>query len=128
MNVDDLFGAVYVPGDGTIDPTAMTNAYAKAAKMRGGKVWEDTRVTAIHQQDGQVTGVSTTAGDIRTNKVVNCAGAWARKIASMAGVHCPLLAYKHAYVVTEEIPGLKGLPSIRDYNRSVYMKVSGGLV
>jgi len=43
----------------------------------------------------------------------------------MAGVQCPLLAYKHAYVVTEAIPGLKQLPSIRDYDRSVYMKVSG---
>eukprot|EP01045_Picozoa_sp_COSAG04_P026261 COSAG04_NODE_3612_length_2672_cov_5.346677_1_plen_86_part_10 len=39
--------------------------------------------------------------------------------------HLPLLAYKHAYVVTEPIPGLEGLPSIRDYNAAVYMKTSG---
>lgn len=43
----------------------------------------------------------------------------------MAGVDLPLLAYKHAYVVTEPIAGLEGLPSIRDYNRAVYMKTSG---
>ena len=69
--------------------------------------------------------MSTTAGDIASSAVVNCAGAWSRKVASLAGVACPLLAYKHAYVVTEPIPGLKGLPSIRDYDAAVYMKVAG---
>ena len=37
----------------------------------------------------------------------------------------PLLAYKHAYVVTEPIKGLLGLPSVRDYDSAVYMKVAG---
>eukprot|EP00939_MAST-03C_sp_MAST-3C-sp1_P001494 g1494.t1 len=126
MRTDDLFGAVYVPGDGSVDPSALVRAYAKGAKQRGAKIFEKTRVTEILQEKGRVIGVKTNKGDIRTNKVVNCGGAWARKIADMAGVKCPLLAYKHAYVVTEEIEGLKGLPSIRDYDRSVYMKVSGG--
>jgi sarcosine dehydrogenase len=125
MNVDDLHSAVHVPGDGTIDPSALVRAYARAAKRRGGKVFEGTRATAIHTQDGRVTGVSTTAGDIRTSKVINCGGVWGRKIASLAGVSCPLLAYKHAYVVTGPIEGLSGLPSIRDYDRAVYMKVAG---
>ena len=52
-------------------------------------------------------------------------GAWAAKLAASAGVACPLQAFKHAYVVTERVPGLRGLPSIRDYNAAVYMKVSG---
>ena len=125
MRVDDLHSAVYVPGDGTIDPSALVRAYARAAKQRGAKIFEHTRATAIHRQDGRVVGVSTTAGDIATSAVVNCAGAWSRKVASLAGVACPLLAYKHAYVVTEPIPGLKGLPSIRDYDAAVYMKVAG---
>ena len=46
----------------------------------------------------------------------------ARKISALAGLGCPLLAYKHAYVVTSPIPGLRGLPSIRDYDAAVYMK------
>ena len=50
-------------------------------------------MNAIHQENGQVVGLSTTKGDIKTNKVVNCGGAWARRIADMANVQCPLLAY-----------------------------------
>ena len=32
MNTDDVYGALYSPTDGTIDPTSVVNAYAKAAK------------------------------------------------------------------------------------------------
>jgi sarcosine dehydrogenase len=125
MRVDDLYGCVHLPGDGTIDPTAIVRAYTKCAKQMGAKVFENARVTGIHQQNGHVTGISTTAGDIRTSAVINCAGAWARKLTAMAGVDIPLVAFKHAYVVTEPIKDLAGLPSIRDYNKAVYMKVAG---
>ena len=102
------------------------SAYTACAKKLGARVYEGVSVAGIEQADGAVTGVTTACGQvIHAPAVINCTGAWARKIGAMAGVDLPLLAYKHAYVVTEPIDGLEGLPSIRDYNAAVYMKTSG---
>jgi glycine/D-amino acid oxidase-like deaminating enzyme len=45
LRVDDIYGGVYSPGDGTIDPTSICNAYAKAAKKYGGGVYENVAAT-----------------------------------------------------------------------------------
>ena len=121
MSVDDLVGAVHTPGDGHIDPTALVNAYIAGAKQHGATICEGVRAAGILKEDGRVAGLTTECGQtILAPNVINCTGAWARKLGAMAGVDLPLLAYKHAYVVTEPIPGMENLPSIRDYNRAVY--------
>jgi len=43
----------------------------------------------------------------------------------MAGVKVPLLAMKHAYVVTERIEGIQNMPNVRDHDSSVYLKLQG---
>ena len=45
--------------------------------------------------------------------VVNCAGMWARDVGLLANVHIPLHACEHFYIVTEGIPDLPRLPSLR---------------
>src|ERR1700754_1037357 len=80
MRVDDLVGAIWLPGDGKANPTDLTFALAKGARMRGTRVIEKTRVSGILTRDGRVTGVRTDAGDIETEIVVNCAGQWAKQI------------------------------------------------
>ena len=32
---------------------------------------------------------------------------------------------KHAYVVTEKIPGIENMPNVRDHDASVYLKLQG---
>ncbi|KAF4520494.1 hypothetical protein B566_EDAN004745 [Ephemera danica] len=44
----------------------------------------------------------------------------------MVGQHIPLIPMKHAYVVTEEVPGgVRTLPNVRDHDSSVYFRVQG---
>lgn len=43
----------------------------------------------------------------------------------MAGVRVPLVAMKHAYVVTDTIPDIRGMPNVRDHDASVYLKLQG---
>ena len=44
----------------------------------------------------------------------------------MVGAKLPLLAMKHAMVVTEGIEGMHGgLPNVRDHDLSVYLKTQG---
>ena len=43
----------------------------------------------------------------------------------MAGVAVPLTVTKHAYVVTERIEGIAGMPNVRDHDSSLYFKTQG---
>ena len=43
----------------------------------------------------------------------------------MAGVKVPLVAIRHAYVVTERIEGVRHCPNIRDHDLSLYLKLQG---
>ena len=38
MNVDDLYGTLHSPGDGTIDPASWATTLTRAAVKNGGKV------------------------------------------------------------------------------------------
>ncbi len=130
LEVSDLQGAVWLPFDGTANPTDVTQSLAKGARMRGAQVFERTRVLGIDVVDGAVTGVRTDKGDIEAEIVVNCAGQWAKAIGDMVGVTVPLHSAEHFYVVTEQIDGVdRMMPILRDPDGYTYMKEEvGGLV
>lgn len=125
MNVDDVYGVLYSPTDGTIDPNGIVHAYARGATRLGAKVIERCSVTDIEKENGEVSLVKTAHGNIKTKVVINACGVWAPKIGNMVGVPTPLCAMHHAYVVTEKIPGIQGMPNIRDHDASVYLKLQG---
>ena len=130
MRADDLTGALWLPGDGTANPTDLTYALAKGARDRGVRVYERTRVTGIRTAAGRVSGVRTAGGDIEAEVVVNCAGQWAKQVGAMCGVSVPLHSAEHFYVVTERIEGIRpDLPVLRDPDGYTYFKEEvGGLV
>ncbi len=103
METDDILAGFYTPGDGRANPIDTTMALAKGARMGGARLFEETKVTGIKQDKGRVTGVITDKGEIRAEYVVNCAGMWAREVGKMAGVHVPLQAAEHYYLITEPI-------------------------
>lgn len=51
-------------------------------------------------------------------------GAWAAETARLADLSLPLCALKHAYVVTESMPDVEGLPNIRDGDSSIYIRIN----
>jgi len=130
MRTDDLTGAVWIPGDGKANPTDLTFALAKGARMRGTRVMEKVRVTDVLIQDRRVCGVRTDVGDIEAEIVVNCAGQWAKQVGAMAGVDVALHSAEHFYVVSEQIAGVHpDLPILRDPDGYTYFKEEvGGLV
>ncbi|MBV7520436.1 FAD-dependent oxidoreductase [Ensifer sp. ENS12] len=130
MAIDDLVGAVWLPGDGKANPTDLTQSLAKGARNRGARVIERVRVTGISTKNGVVTGVETDRGAIAAEIVVNCAGQWARKVGQMCGVTVPLHSAEHMYIVTGRIEGVHpDLPVMRDPDGYIYFKEEvGGLV
>ena len=130
VNVDDAAGAIFLAKDGQGDPANIALAMAKGARARGAKVLEGVKVTAVHQANGRVTGVSWAegieAGRIEADFVVNCAGMWGHEVGRMAGVNVPLHACEHFYIVTEPIEGLSQLPVLRVPDECAYYKEDAG--
>ncbi len=138
MDVSDLVGAIWLPGDGRANPTDLTAALARGARQRGATIMERVRVTGIAVADRPqtetgvraVTGVRTDQGDVEAEVVVNCAGQWAKAVGAMCGVTVPLHSAEHFYVVTDQISGVhRDLPVLRDPDGYTYIKEEvGGLL
>jgi 4-methylaminobutanoate oxidase (formaldehyde-forming) len=130
MATGDLQGAIWLPDDGKANPTDLTYALAKGARMAGVVIAERTRVTGILTAGDEVTGVATAEGDVEAEIVVNCAGQWAKQVAAWCGVTVPLHSCEHFYVVTDRIDGVhRDLPVLRDPDGYTYFKEEvGGLI
>ncbi|HEX7838334.1 MAG TPA: FAD-dependent oxidoreductase [Kofleriaceae bacterium] len=129
-HVDDLLAGFYVAGDGRADPVGVTMALAKGARQRGVTIVEGVPCTGVTRRHGAVTGVTTPAGDIAAEYVVNCAGMWARQLGAQAGVAIPLQAAEHYYLITERIPQLSASwPVLEDPASHGYFREEvGGLM
>lgn len=132
VNVDGVRAAVYLDKDGQGDPANIALAMARGAKQRGAQVLEQTRVTGVTRAGRRVTGVSwETEGDrgtIACDHVVNCAGMWGHAVGRQLGVNVPLHACEHFYIVTDTVPGLGQLPTLRVPEECAYYKEDAGKI
>ena len=130
MRVDDLHGAVWLPGDGKANPTDITQALARGARSRGASIIEGVRVTGLKKQGARVTVIVTNQGNITCDAIAITAGQWSRQVGLMCGVNIPLHSAEHMYIVTEKISGVHpDLPVMRDPDGYIYFKEEvGGLV
>ncbi|UWR51754.1 FAD-dependent oxidoreductase [Phaeobacter inhibens] len=130
MDISDVIGAAFMPTDGQANPSDITQALAKGARMAGAKIFEDTKVIDIEIEDGRIRAVITEHGRIECEKVICCAGQWTRTFAKRFGVNVPLVPMEHQYMVTEPFEGVpSNLPTLRDPDRLTYYKEEvGGLV
>jgi glycine cleavage system aminomethyltransferase T/glycine/D-amino acid oxidase-like deaminating enzyme len=130
MQVDDLLGALWLPGDGKVNPTDLTQSLAKGARTGGARVVEKVRVTGFALDGRRITAVETEQGVVECDVLVNCTGQWAKALGDLVGVTVPLHSCEHFYVVTEAVEGTHpDLPIMRDPDGWTYFKEEvGGLV
>ncbi|WP_321813148.1 MULTISPECIES: FAD-dependent oxidoreductase [unclassified Paraburkholderia] len=127
LNMDGAVGGVFLPKDGQANPTDITQAFAKGARMRGAKILENAKVLRLLVENGRAVGVQTEDGELRANTVVLAAGMWSRELAAQVGVSIPLHAAEHFYIVTESVPGLpNNLPVLRVPDECAYYKEDAG--
>ena len=130
LSDQELYGAVYVPDDGHIDPSAITYELARQAKSMGAEVHTNVRVTGIDvSQGGEIQQVITDHGNIKTECVVNAAGEWAPRIGEMVGVNIPMVPLMHQYLTTKPIPGHelpRDTPVVRDPDKLFYCREDTG--
>jgi len=130
VSAEGLYGSVWVPDDGFIDPNGITYELARQARAMGVEIHTNVRVTAIDLSPRrEVTRVITDRGAIRTECVVNAAGEWAPRLAEMVGVFLPTVPLMHQYLTSKPIPGHELPPStpvIRDPDNLFYCREDTG--
>lgn len=127
----DVVGGLWTPNDGQTNPVDTTQAYAKGAKQRGAKIFENTEVLDIIIESGRAVGVKLMhdgcEGELRAGTVVLAAGMWSHWVGRKVGVRLPLQAAEHFYIVTEPIQGLPSdLPVLRVPDEWAYYKEDAG--
>ncbi|WP_160010911.1 FAD-dependent oxidoreductase [Rhizobium sp. 18055] len=129
MTIDDLVGAAFLPTDGQANPSDITQALARGARMAGVSIFEDTEVIDLEIDKGRIRAVITEHGRIECERVVVCAGQWTRAFAARFGVNVPLVSVEHQYIITESFGVPSNLPTLRDPDRLTYYKEEvGGIV
>ncbi|MBU3671433.1 MAG: FAD-dependent oxidoreductase [Sinobacteraceae bacterium] len=127
LEVGDLVGGIFIRKDGQTNPIDTTQAFARGARMRGARIFENTKVERIRVEKGRAVGVETEAGYIAADTVVLCAGMWSHALGRAAGVSVPLHAAEHFYIVTEPIKDVPpNLPVLRVYDECAYYKEDAG--
>ena len=127
IETHDLQGALWDPLDGDIDPSQLTQALAREARLLGGTIRRHTRVTALAQKNNGEWLVTTDKGEITAEIIVNAAGFRAGEVMAMVGRHLPTVVMSHQYLVTEDVPELTSrgdarLPLLRDPDTSYYLR------
>lgn len=106
IDVTGVRGAAWCAADGVADPNGVTMGFARAAQEMGVEIVRDTEVTGITLAGGAVRTVETSRGAIRTPRVVNAAGPWARTIGRYCGVDVPVEPERrHIFIATPERGG-----------------------
>lgn len=118
--------ALWDPLDGDVDPSGVTYAYAKAARVHGAKYHTHCRVIETLQRNDGSWDVVTPKGTIHAEMIVNAGGLWAREVGHLAGLHLPVQPMEHHYLITEDIAEIverdERLPAGIDYEGNIYFR------
>lgn len=96
-------GGLIVRKDGSADPYRTTRAFRFKAQSLGARVIEGIQVQRIEHK-GSDWQISTDQGLFTSPVLVNCAGAWADKIAAQLGEPVPLEPVGPMMLVTTRMP------------------------
>ena len=96
----DLPAATFCPAEGHANPFLAAPLFALRAVERGAVIRTGVEVTSI--EPGFT--VATSAGEVRAQRIVNAAGAWANELAATSGVRLPMRAEGLHVNVTEPRP------------------------
>ncbi len=135
LDTTGVDGASYNPDDGVVFPWPFVWGYARAARARGVEVATWHEVVGFDTSGARIEGVRVrrsgppgtarpdTTLTIRTNKVVNAAGAWSPEVARMLGVSLPNRPHRHEICSTEPLkPWIK--PLVADLSDGLYFSQS----
>jgi sarcosine oxidase subunit beta len=101
---DAVIGASLVADDGHANPRLVAPYFARAARRAGAEIRESTKVTGA-TRDAAGFRIETASGpNVRSQTLINVAGAWGHEIAAMFGEVVPEEVISPNMCVTEPLP------------------------
>lgn len=130
LDLTGLLAASYCPIEGYATPEAVVQGYAAAARRRGARLGQGTRVERIVTANDRIVGVDTADGRISAGAVVCAAGTGSAVLAASAGVRIPITGQPRRIFYSSQAAGLPdGIPLTVDFSSGFYFHREGrGLV
>jgi glycine/D-amino acid oxidase-like deaminating enzyme len=126
MRLDDVQAGTINSKDGLADPNSVTMGYIQRAIQNNVQTITGVEVRGIRSESGRVTGVRTSAGDVKAPVVINAAGPWAGLVGQMAGIEIPITPIRRQMLTTTPIPEIsEDFPFVVDFARSLYFHREG---
>lgn len=126
-NFDDVIAGIWTEGEGHVDPSGVTMAFANGARSKGAEISRRNRVIEVNNLPSGEWEVVTEKGTITCEHVVDAGGCYADQVAALSGFRVPQANVLHHYLVTEEIPELAAnldweMPVMRDNRAAGYIR------
>ncbi|HWM84175.1 MAG TPA: FAD-binding oxidoreductase [Kofleriaceae bacterium] len=97
-----LVGGAFCPTDGFLRPLAILRGYLAAAGRLGARFEWGAEVIGLDRAGDRITAVRTAALSLAADVVVNAGGAWAARVAALAGVDLPVAPLRRQILPTVE--------------------------
>ncbi|MGH8238914.1 MAG: FAD-dependent oxidoreductase, partial [Steroidobacteraceae bacterium] len=126
-----IVGGLLQRRGGTVRHDAVAWGYARAAAALGVDIIEDCEVTAVRVAAGVATGVETSRGHVRTERIVFAVAGHTGPIGTMLGVPLPLETHLLQAMVTEPVKPLLDTVLVHSYDHAetyICQSDRGGLV
>lgn len=133
LDTTGMAGAAHTPADGHVDPSATTQALARAARDRGAAIKRFCPAEGIEQQGNGTWKIATPDGEVIADHVIVAASFWSRELLQGVGLDLPLYPLEHHEIITDAVPGLSAdqeVPTVRDpySNSNVRQEGQGFLI
>jgi sarcosine oxidase subunit beta len=125
IEIGDDQVAAFEPHSGFADPTSSTTSLMGSAIDRGARLVQRCAVTGVRVVGDRVVGVTTTRGEFDAPIVVNAAGAWAGRVAEMAGLDVPIGVWRHDVAYVQRPPDVGRHIGFIDFANLFYSRPEG---
>lgn len=128
LRPDYMAGAFYDPACWDMEVESILQGYLRGARRNGADIRTGSPVSAV-ERDGGIYRLETPQGPILARRIVNTAGAWADRLAVLAGL-APLGIVPHRRTaITVDVPAdydLAPMPGVNEVDEDFYFKPEAG--
>jgi len=118
----------FMEEDAYVDAYLLASAFAKAAKLEGATIMQNTEVLELLSENNEITGVKTSKGIIKSPIIIDAAGCWSNLLSLQLDIPIPMAAVRSIYWITENIDTLfpKNHPMIVMPDAMAYSRPENG--
>ncbi len=106
MDTSSIIKASFMEDDSFVDAYLLANTFAKAAKIKGATIMQNTEVLELLSEGNEIKGVKTTKGTIMSPVVIDAAGLWSNLLSLQLNIPIPMAPVRSIYWITETIERL----------------------